>query len=62
MRTSTHMLQAAHEAGVERYFYSSACVYAAAKQTDPKRHRRACRRARSPSPWRRCSSPVNPAA
>ncbi|MEU0673516.1 NAD-dependent epimerase/dehydratase family protein [Streptomyces sp. NPDC006172] len=34
--TSTHMLQAAHEAGVERYFYSSsACVYAAAKQTDP---------------------------
>ncbi|MGW2463557.1 NAD-dependent epimerase/dehydratase family protein [Streptomyces sp. NPDC001761] len=33
--TSTHMLQAAHEAGVERYFYSSsACVYAAAKQTD----------------------------
>lgn len=34
--TSTHMLQAAHEAGVERYFYSSsACVYAADKQTDP---------------------------
>ncbi|MFF3846932.1 NAD-dependent epimerase/dehydratase family protein [Streptomyces sp. NPDC002328] len=34
--TSTHMLQAAHEAGAERYFYSSsACVYAAAKQTDP---------------------------
>ncbi|WP_460071725.1 NAD-dependent epimerase/dehydratase family protein [Streptomyces sp. YKOK-I1] len=34
--TSTHMLQAAHEAGVERYFYSSsACVYAAGKQTDP---------------------------
>ncbi|MER6433863.1 NAD-dependent epimerase/dehydratase family protein [Streptomyces sp900105245] len=33
--TSTHMLQAAHEANVERYFYSSsACVYAAAKQTD----------------------------
>jgi nucleoside-diphosphate-sugar epimerase len=34
--TSTHMLKAAHEAGVERYFYSSsACVYAAGKQTDP---------------------------
>ncbi|WP_432021171.1 NAD-dependent epimerase/dehydratase family protein [Streptomyces sp. 1222.5] len=34
--TSTHMLQAAYEAGVERYFYSSsACVYAAAKQTEP---------------------------
>ncbi|MFF7237024.1 NAD-dependent epimerase/dehydratase family protein [Streptomyces collinus] len=34
--TSTHMLRAAHEAGVERYFYSSsACVYAAGKQTDP---------------------------
>ena len=33
--TSTHMLQAAHEAEVERYFYSSsACVYAADKQTD----------------------------
>lgn len=33
--TSTHMLQAAHEAGVERYFYSSsACVYAADKQTE----------------------------
>ncbi|MEU0597707.1 NAD-dependent epimerase/dehydratase family protein [Streptomyces sp. NPDC006393] len=32
--TSTHMLKAAHEAGVERYFYSSsACVYAAAKQS-----------------------------
>lgn len=32
--TSTHMLKAAHEAGVERYFYSSsACVYAAGKQT-----------------------------
>ncbi|MEU8968481.1 NAD-dependent epimerase/dehydratase family protein [Streptomyces monashensis] len=35
--TSTHMVQAAREAGVERYFYSSsACVYAAGKQTDPK--------------------------
>ncbi len=35
--TSTHMLQASHEAGVERYFYSSsACVYAAGKQTDPR--------------------------
>ncbi|WP_307816448.1 NAD-dependent epimerase/dehydratase family protein [Nocardioides limicola] len=33
--TSTHMLQAAKEAEVERYFYSSsACVYAADKQTD----------------------------
>lgn len=31
---STHMLKAAHEADVERYFYSSsACVYAAGKQT-----------------------------
>lgn len=34
--TNTHMLQAALEAGVERFFYSSsACVYAADKQTDP---------------------------
>lgn len=34
--TSTHMLQAARQHGVERYFYSSsACVYAADKQTDP---------------------------
>lgn len=34
--TSTHVLQAAHEAGVDRYFYSSsACVYAGDKQTDP---------------------------
>jgi len=34
--TSTHMLMAAKEQGVERYFYSSsACVYAADKQTDP---------------------------
>jgi len=33
--TSTHMLEAARAAGVERYFYSSsACVYAADKQTD----------------------------
>jgi GDP-D-mannose 3', 5'-epimerase len=33
--TSTHMLQAAQKTGVERYFYSSsACVYAADKQTD----------------------------
>ncbi|KAA1427498.1 NAD-dependent epimerase/dehydratase family protein [Nocardioides antri] len=33
--TSTHMLQAAQEQGVERFFYSSsACVYAAGKQTD----------------------------
>ena len=34
--TSTHVLQAAHELGVERYFYSSsACVYAAQQQTSP---------------------------
>jgi nucleoside-diphosphate-sugar epimerase len=34
--TSTHMLQAAQHHEVERYFYSSsACVYAAGKQTDP---------------------------
>ena len=34
--TSTHVLQAARDAGVERYFYSSsACVYAADKQTNP---------------------------
>jgi GDP-D-mannose 3', 5'-epimerase len=33
--TSTHMLQAAQRNSVERYFYSSsACVYAADKQTD----------------------------
>lgn len=33
--TSTHVLQAAYEAGVERYFYSSsACVYASEKQRD----------------------------
>ena len=33
--TSTHMLQAARHHEVERYFYSSsACVYAADKQTD----------------------------
>jgi GDP-D-mannose 3', 5'-epimerase len=33
--TSTHMLHAARQAEVERYFYSSsACVYAADKQTD----------------------------
>lgn len=33
--TSTHMLVAARDAGVERYFYSSsACVYAADKQVD----------------------------
>ena len=32
---STHMLMAAQEVGVERFFYaSSACVYAAGKQTD----------------------------
>ena len=34
--TSTHVLLAARDAGVERYFYSSsACVYAAEHQTDP---------------------------
>src|SRR6059058_979376 len=33
---NTHMLMAAREAGVERYFYSSsACVYNADKQVDP---------------------------
>src|SRR5947208_11105270 len=33
---STHMLMMAKEAGVSRFFYSSsACVYAADKQTDP---------------------------
>lgn len=33
---STHLLLAAAEAGVKRFFYaSSACVYAADKQTDP---------------------------
>lgn len=35
--TSTHMLVAAQDAKVDRFFYSSsACVYAADKQTDPK--------------------------
>ena len=34
---NTHLLQAALEAGVDRYFYaSSACVYNADKQRDPK--------------------------
>ncbi|HEV7206735.1 MAG TPA: NAD-dependent epimerase/dehydratase family protein [Jatrophihabitans sp.] len=34
--TSTHVLQAARDAGAERYFYaSSACVYAAEHQTSP---------------------------
>ncbi len=33
---NTHLLMAVKDAGVERYFYaSSACVYAADKQTDP---------------------------
>jgi GDP-D-mannose 3', 5'-epimerase len=33
---NTHMLQAAKDQGVQRFFYSSsACVYAADKQTDP---------------------------
>jgi nucleoside-diphosphate-sugar epimerase len=33
---NTHLLMAAREAGVSRYFFaSSACVYAADKQTDP---------------------------
>ena len=34
---NTHLLMAAKEEGVDRFFYSSsACVYAADKQTDPK--------------------------
>ncbi len=34
--TNTHMLMAAKDAGVDRFFYSSsACVYAAGRQTDP---------------------------
>lgn len=34
--TSTHVLRAAKDAAVQRYFYSSsACVYAAERQTDP---------------------------
>lgn len=34
---NTHLLMAAREAGIERYFYaSSACVYNADKQRDPK--------------------------
>ena len=33
---NTHLLMAAKKYGVERFFYaSSACVYAAGKQTDP---------------------------
>ena len=33
---NTHLLMAAKDAGVKRFFYaSSACVYAAEKQTDP---------------------------
>src|SRR5438309_8561724 len=33
---NTHLLQGSMRANVERYFYaSSACVYAAGKQTDP---------------------------
>lgn len=33
---NTHLLQASRDAGVERFFFSSsACVYAADKQTDP---------------------------
>lgn len=36
---NTHMLMAARDEGVKRYFYSSsACVYAADKQTDPNNH------------------------
>ncbi len=35
VRINTHMLMAAKDAGVKRFFYSSsACVYAAGKQTD----------------------------
>src|SRR5207302_10310843 len=34
--TNTHMLMAARDQGVERFFYSSsACVYNAEKQTNP---------------------------
>jgi GDP-D-mannose 3', 5'-epimerase len=34
--TNTHMLMAAKDEGVDRFFYSSsACVYAAGRQTDP---------------------------
>lgn len=34
---NTHLLKAAREAGIERFFYaSSACVYAHDKQTDPR--------------------------
>ena len=34
--TNTHMLVAAQKLGVARFFFSSsACVYAADKQTDP---------------------------
>jgi GDP-D-mannose 3', 5'-epimerase len=34
--TNTHMLMAARDSGVKRFFYSSsACVYSADKQTDP---------------------------
>ena len=48
---NTHMLMAARDAGVERFFYSSsACVYAADKQTRRRRH--AARR--RPTPTRRC--------
>ena len=36
MLINTHMLMAAREAGVERFFFSSsACVYAAGKQDTP---------------------------
>ena len=36
--TNTHMLMAARDCGVERFFYSSsACVYNAEKQKDPRR-------------------------
>src|SRR5438105_10726481 len=36
VRINTHLLMAAKDAGTKRFFYaSSACVYAADKQTDP---------------------------
>lgn len=36
MLINTHLLQASHEAGVNRYFYSSsACVYNHDKQSEP---------------------------
>ena len=48
---NTHMLMASRDAGVERYFYSSsACVYAADKQTSAAVHAADAKR----MPTRRC--------